>query len=81
VRHLCHALAVQAVAAPVTAVEFRVDLLQKLDALNKNLADLGATRLFRMEAARAFDVPQLQAAVDLTAEELLRVSRLIHEAE
>ena len=59
---------------------YREDLLLKLAALNRNLRDRGSTPLFRLDAAKAFDVPQLQAAVDLTAEELLKVARSEHEA-
>ena len=78
-RHLCHAVALQVVAASVTPGEFRADLLDKLAALNRNLADLGATPTFRMDAARALDVPHLQAAVDLTAEDLLKIQRVLSE--
>ena len=60
---------------------YREDLLLKLAALNPAAcADRGSTPLFRLDAANAFDVPQLQAAVDLTAEELLRVARTVGEA-
>jgi hypothetical protein len=57
----------------------RERLLKHLRALNKELKKDGVSPLFANKAAEAFAYTQLQAAVDMTAEELLKVQRVLSE--